>query len=604
MLTKASAALVLLAACLSAQTLELARAGSVLTYTVKYTARGHLDLGQGAEKAPNVSSRSNVQTTLSGRQIITILQPAGSGAMASVRFAQPVAGIQINGLPQGDMSRVTGADLAKTVYIHLGGNGGIERIEFPKGYTAVARNLLRGILAAQQFVLPADGQLAPSWQAREKGAQSSYVARYTAQPEEGGLKRVSKKLPDGKVDFSIDTAVGTVRAVRATLHEDVTIQSRPAGANDVTLSLELVSSEEATEAVLRSARATYLSVRGSLSSAATEEANESAEGQAAVQRQILGDDTLATVQQALTLADQQTLSNDQRTRTYLKLKALLILEPAQSPVFQKALTAADLSKASSRMIAGALAAAGTPQTQSALCAVVEARKGDGAALTRLVPELGSIPKPTEATVRFLSDFSRTIAIGEGRAAALMALGSMAGSLSKAAPQRAETIVQDLIARWSPMKDQAILLLALGNSQSPRAQRFILTQKGDASTVVRRAAATALSSFHSTESDDALCGLLKSDSDPSVRSAAAQSLTPRNAIPLVRQALLNAAQQDKMDSVRIAGMFAVSSTIPKDREVRSVIEKISKSDASKSVREQAAKLLELPQNAPGPPAKAR
>src|SRR5437660_346443 len=96
------------------------------------------------------------------------------------------------GPSQADPERTVARGLAKTVYFYLDRNAGLQRTEFPKPYSSVARNLVRGILSAQQFVLPPSHEIPGTWSSREIGAQAPYSARYSVLPGSGGLTRVSK----------------------------------------------------------------------------------------------------------------------------------------------------------------------------------------------------------------------------------------------------------------------------------------------------------------------------------------------------------------------------------------------------------------------------
>jgi hypothetical protein len=109
--------------------------------------------------------------------------------------------------------------------------------------------------------------------------------------------------------------------------------------------------------------------------------------------------------------------------------------------------------------------------------------------------------------------------------------------------------------------------------------------------LRKTVVTALTDFNSSSSVRALCESLSIDGDVRVRAAAAQALASHIQISSARDALLQAANQDPAESVRLASVFALTNLIATDDHVREVIAALAKEDSSATVRKQAASLLQ-------------
>jgi hypothetical protein len=604
---------------LSAETLAGPHIGTRLSYEVHYQSKGYSDLSAAigtSDIGGGRPARHDLLGTLEAVEVITVLDHRRPGGIkASATFERVVVGIQVDGRPQSDKEREVAADLTKTIYFYLDANGRLDQTDFPKQYTSMARNFARAILLTQQFVLPANHQLRQTWLTHETGASTPYSARYQTITNSGTVARVSKTMgsdsnasvpstragtaeagiaartvPQGKIEFRLNS-MGTIERLQGTFHEDIFIQSRQIAAQDTSLLAQLLSDKPLSQGELAAARRTF-SMEGSTASASPVEDPEKSEGETSVQRQILGQDSAESIQHDLSLLDGQGVSRDQQTKIYLKLKALFYLRPEETAVLGKTLSTGDLEKPSAEMLGTALASVGSSAAQRALCGAIQARKVDSRSLTTLVPLLGSIDRPTKQVSALLEELTHSSS-REVQSVALLGLGAVARKLSKQSPTGSNTIVSELVDRLSvaASDDKATVLLALGNTGSNRAMTVIVAQRADRSPGIRRAVAAALSGFQATVSDQTLCEMLKTDQDSQVRAAAAQALTTRNGVVIIKKTLLAATQQDKAENVRIASLFALTDRIPTDEAIQRIIATVARTDNSEVVRKQARSLLE-------------
>ena len=283
-----------------------------------------------------------------------------------------------------------------------------------------------------------------------------------------------------------------------------------------------------------------------------------------------------------------------RSEGYTELgNALGGVSESRAPTRHSLLASLEAAEILNEMVTTALSAVGSPEAQDALCEAVRAKKDDVRALSSLVPVLGSFGLPTQRVIALLTNLSHSPS-PDVRSMAVLAFGAAAKNLAPKSPHRADLIVKDLVGRLSSSKstdDRLTLLLALSNTGSDTARSIIVSQQADPSPTVRRTVCTALSSFQHPDSVRALTKMLKSDQDPNVRASAVQALAAQNREPSVKEALLQAAQRDIADNVRVAAMFSLTDLVHSDGKVHDVIASLTQGDGSEVVRKQAAILLQ-------------
>ena len=203
-----------------------------------------------------------------------------------------------------------------------------------------------------------------------------------------------------------------------------------------------------------------------------------------------------------------------------------------------------------KMIIDALAAAGTPAAQDALCRLARDGHLPPHVRAEAVASLGLIKRPTPAMMLQVAELLQT-RDADLSAPALFLAGSVARAGRAEHPAQAaviERLVLVASARARGTDEQLEALAALGNLGSatvlPRLRPAVTA--GDPR--VRAAATRALRLVPDREADRLLAVTLGRDRDPTVRAAALFAAGFRPLGPLV-DVLIDTAQNDPIDYVR-------------------------------------------------------
>jgi hypothetical protein len=121
------------------------------------------------------------------------------------------------------------------------------------------------------------------------------------------------------------------------------------------------------------------------------------EGEAAIHKSELGNDTLESLLSDLARADATSAQSKNYTPLYLKFKALVYLHPEDCVTLGKLLVSALPRSVKMQILAGALSAVGHAQAQAAITTAIQARSKDWLALSLLIPVLGGLNNPTPNT---------------------------------------------------------------------------------------------------------------------------------------------------------------------------------------------------------------
>ncbi len=308
-----------------------------------------------------------------------------------------------------------------------------------------------------------------------------------------------------------------------------------------------------------------------------------------IHRNELGDATLESLLAELARIEASADENAVQTPVYLKLKALIYLQPETCPRLAKELSAAKSESRIMQILTGALASIGNAQAQSALALAIRSRPNDEPALAMLVAALAMVDTPTEASEQVLRELAATSPLLNVRASAELGLGTMAHQLADTQPQRTARIVRAVAAQLdkaTSVDARRQYLLVLGNAGANESLDTIARYLGDSAPEVRAAAAAALRWIDGAEADRLLCNTLSADADATVRIEAATALGFRVATPATFAAQKHAFLKDTATGVRLAVMPALARAGGRDLLTQAL------ADSSQEVREQAANLLAI------------
>src|SRR6185295_16852692 len=271
-----------------------------------------------------------------------------------------------------------------------------------------------------------------------------------------------------------------------------------------------------------------------------------------------------------------------------RLAALLRLEPDHARELAARVAGAD-DRATS-VVLGALAAAGTAETQAALVELLGTTALPAADRAQVAVAMAMVEHPGAELTQALRD-NLDATDRELRNAANLALGVTAARLAGDSAEDARSIVDELLCRLAQTSDpeqRCLVLRALGNTADPRALPALRGQLLDAWPRVRGAAVEALHAFSEPIVDALIVQVLASDPDASVRRAAVLASSLRPLAPLLG-GLGQALGSDREVSVRLAIVHLLGQHLDSP-EAAALLDRAARRDATEDVRAEARRLL--------------
>ncbi|MEM6755089.1 MAG: HEAT repeat domain-containing protein, partial [Cyanobacteria bacterium P01_C01_bin.38] len=313
-----------------------------------------------------------------------------------------------------------------------------------------------------------------------------------------------------------------------------------------------------------------------------------------IQRQELGDATLESLLADLKQAEASSDENQNNTPLYLKLKALVYLQPETSQTLGKLLVTADAQSLTMQILSGALSAVGNSQAQTALVNTINARSQDWDAMYVLIPSLGSINNPNDEAEDILNKLAFNSQDERIASTAQLALGTVAYNLTQTAPNRTNKIVKQFVQKLSREKsEQQIIqyLLVLGNTGSANAFDTIISYRKAPQPKIRSAAISALRLIDGKQVDNVITKILTEDADDSVRLEAATILGYREINSETFKIQKQAFTSEKSVTVRLALLKNLWEAREHFPEVVNLVKQAAQNDTSTEVKEAAASIIE-------------
>ncbi|MGC4046963.1 MAG: HEAT repeat domain-containing protein [Armatimonas sp.] len=253
------------------------------------------------------------------------------------------------------------------------------------------------------------------------------------------------------------------------------------------------------------------------------------------------------------LAALESLSTNARAKDsnslYLKVRALMALQPESASRFDAYLTRTNPDSAGMRVVLDAIREIGTPQAQLCLATAIKARASESGFVEMALPALGMVAHPTKETEAFLLTLShRSDNCG---AQASLLLGTLVNTLSRAEPVRSKALLGELIARLKNDANEPGVLLALaalGNAGAPDTLPQLTSSLSHTNPNRRSAALLALRLIPGAEAEKQLLKALQSDTESSVRASAAFALSFQPRSPSVHEALKTALSDPSKEVV--------------------------------------------------------
>jgi HEAT repeat protein len=609
--------------------------GERLIYRLDYTNTSASDFqklfaekessGKTERSAPSGLAHS-FSTTVQGELVATILDNRNDTLLLTFSVRNAVVSINTNGQVATTEAETVRVDISRDIFARLDLSGRVLAVCFDPSTNSLSQSFARALLAMTQLVFPgAPVSDLKQWEAQEEDTTGPYIARYEAQtgtgnceaqvapavktfrktkarylssPAQAGTKPGTSEFdipttinPGGQLSAAFDFQQGRLICLTGKESQTVAMAGKAVAQAETTIGLNYVSKENlsATEiSALRKASLAREKVATSvpLSAKASEQ-----ESEAAIQRTELGEATIESL--LIELAHLETSGDETKDEAplYLKFKALVYLQPQASALLGEILATSHPGSATTRILTGALGAAGHTQAQEALVSAIRARREDWPALSTLIPVLGSVDLPTPLAEEALREFASNSPDWNIASTAQLALGVMARSLAES--ERAAKLVDWAVKNLdsSPSAEMTKQwLLVLGNTGSATALPGIARFVHNPSPELRAVAASALRFIKSRQADDLLIKILTSDSEAKVRLEAAIALSFREPGADSFAAQKKAFLRDKTVNVRLAVLKNLWQARETFFEIRQLVKQAAAKDVAKEVRKAAAEMM--------------
>ncbi len=479
-------------------------------------------------------------------------------------------------------------------------NGSISKEELANGTSNYAASILRTLGASLQFGPTSDR--GEPWTASESDGTGRYQIRY--QPVKERRYRREKKeysplelprtqgQPIRKIQPTIAKSSGELslddgHISKVTYDEDVTLSAGKADVSSNTkLTLTLVERRASAPRIEPLESTVVLQPGAPYGSASPEDLDSKRIGTFTYETALQTLATEAKEKAARTINGKVMPGGPPANRgAFIAMTAIL---RTQSDKLKLAEAEVKKNVEVSSVMADALASAGTPAAQetlaSLLAAPVEVKKTAATSLIR-------VSEPTvasEEAVRSLCNDTKFLSF------CLYGLGTYARKLREAgAGERAQSIGTELLDRLKIAKsedEKEIVLRGLANAAEPRALPLVKPLLVDESVRMRQAAVDAIRLVPGSEVDAILSERLKSDNAVSVRSAVLSSAMVREASPLIRKSIGDAAISDSNSGIRKKSLKLLVRWLPTSPEVLPIIKKVAAEDQNEAVKRLAKEAL--------------
>lgn len=600
--------------------------GQQYTYRLSYESHAKSDLrvlfadldkhSQASRTAPS-SLSNDFKVKVSSIVLITVLAKQGGEYLLTYRFSDPIVEIWSKGQLIRQESQLVAKDLNQEIVAAVDPKGQIVRVQFAPIVAEISQTFGRAILADMQFITP--NQTAPlrEWTQQEEDQNGKFLARYESasifenwgsalasfrktklqyfpRPTEPQIRRNQAKSdvtiqPKGEWQGKFNIPKGQLQELTGKETQKIMIANKEVGTDETEVSLKLQS---VTNLSANAMQILQTKIQPQLKSKAIPLSYQPSETEteARIHQQKLGNATLESVLADLDRAEATRNPQQDYTPLYLKIKALVYLQPKTSQVFGDRLTNAKLNSLSFQLLGSALGAVGHPSAQAALAKAIIDLSKDPKAVIILIPNLSGVENPTPETIAALDRLTATDQDPDIVATAELALGTVAAKLSTV---QAKLIIDRFVQALRTLKlpeEKRHILLVLGNIGKPDLLSIIepFTQNHD--PVLRAAATTALRSMPNASVDEILVRLLTKDSDDNVRLEAAVALGSREINLISFTAQKQGFAKDTAVSVRLVTLNNLWQARQIYSEVVPIVKNAAANDRDKDVRDAATKLL--------------
>ena len=556
---------------------------------------------------------NDFQVSLQGQLVITVIEQKDDKIFVSYSLPNSAIKIISSGQEAVEQGQLIQEDLKQEIFATLNSQGKVISVSFDPNVSSIAQNFARTILGITQFVTPSSNRNASNWETQEDDPNGKYIARYQSgwgkfektklrylesvdsknkKPNASEVKTIIK--PEGKLTANFNLKDGYLTSLKGTESQQIIISEKNVGQVKTDLDMTYVSQTILNPTQLTKLQNAKKKRNQTTQPIALSATPSEAETEARIQRQELGDATLESLLADLKQAEASSDENQNNTPLYLKLKALVYLQPETSETLGKLLVTADAQSLTMQILSGALSAVGNSQAQTALANTIKTRSQDWDALYVLIPSLGSVNNPNNEAEDILNKLAFNSQDKRIASTAQLALGTVAYNLTQTSPNRTNKIVKQFVQKLSREKSEEKIiqyLLVLGNTGSANAFDTIVSFTKADSAKIRSAATSALRLIDNKQVDNVITKILTEDADDSVRLEAATILGYREINPETFKIQKQSFTSENSVTVRLAllrNLWQVREQFP---EAIKIVKQAAQNDSSTEVKEAAASIIE-------------
>lgn len=569
----------------------------------------------GSETANSLAS--DFLTNMRGEVVATVVDRVGENYRVLYHFSNTIAEIRSRGDLVAAQSRLITEDLRKDLVVTISANGQIISIQFAPNVAEISQNFVRSLLSNLQFISPSTAtDKIKEWNVTEEDTNGKYIARYQGKASFGNNLELSEFqknkvryltatvptgntnerysgevtiIPQGDWQASFDRQRGLLIKLIGKETQKISVTGKEVGTSQTELNLNFVSINNLDSAAIEREKKA-ISPQLSQRAIALSDKPSAAETEAQIQRRELGNATLATLMADLATAEANPDPQRDYNSLYLKIKALIYLQPQVSQTIGTKLTAAKLNGLSFQLLSSALGSVGNDLSQAALTNAILARSNDPQAVISLIPNLSGVAKPTVATANAMEKLATTQQDPQVVTTAQLALGTIVGKMTAGDPQRITHGFIRSLQNATTTEERRHYLLVIGNIGSKDILGIVSQYSSHSDPIVRAAAATAFRNIADSSAETRLIELLDRDPDDSVRLEAAVALGVRSLNEANYKANKAAFARPSDAKVRLAtlnNLWQARITYP---EVIGIVKAAAEGDLDEDVKKAAASLM--------------
>ncbi len=465
--------------------------------------------------------------------------------LKNFQFYSPDNPIFIASDKLGQMRR----ELILPFFTEVDNHGLIKKIKFQANLDRNTLQLLKNIIAITQLQFAPFEKASTTWSTTENDLQGAYLAHYAIDEEASqkshfyAITKTKKKYASNRARNNLHKSVGDLEITKKVVANSewsilfdpsekrlqaikgrdlvtTSVNGNPLAENSSEISLQLVKASEVEFNQIQMDQTTLASDKsGEVPYQSLSQNLQDSEMERLIQKQELGTLTLNDLTGMLKKYYQEK-DDKSLEKLYLKIKALIYLEPSAALALAALLKEFEANSLGHNLILRALGSIGNEEAQAALLVALK-EASDEKKKVNTIFEIGTLKNPNEAVESSLFDIIKQGKTELTVSSAGLALGIMAGTLSAINPEREKRIILPMLNDYESATTNAqkiYLLSVFGNSGSVYAENSVIDAAKDPSVEVQAEALKNLRFFKNEATTDLLIDNLQSSKDD-LRSAA-------------------------------------------------------------------------------------